>query len=56
MDYAMPFDDDAGVRWLLQGSKQVERRGRRGPWRATTVSCAFLTRQTTVDPHTEEPT
>jgi cholesterol oxidase len=37
MDYAVPFTDDAGTEWLLQGSKQIERRWLNGPWYATTV-------------------
>lgn len=36
MDYIVPFVDDSGVGWLLQGSKLVYRRGLIGPWRATT--------------------
>src|SRR5262249_54107215 len=37
MDYSLPFTDDSGKRWLLQGSKHVERGRSRGPWRATTM-------------------
>lgn len=44
MNYMLPFDDDAGQRWLLQGTKYVERRGRRGPWRAITELDVALTR------------
>jgi hypothetical protein len=36
MDYVVPFVDDDGTSWLLQGSKLVYRRGLVGPWRATT--------------------
>jgi cholesterol oxidase len=36
MDYVVPFVDDGGASWLLQGSKLVYRRGLVGPWRATT--------------------
>jgi hypothetical protein len=35
MDYVLPFDDDNGERWWLQGAKHVERRGLRVPWQAT---------------------
>jgi cholesterol oxidase len=44
MDYVLPFDDDAGERWWLEGAKHVERRGLRGPWRATTELDLALTR------------
>jgi hypothetical protein len=44
MDYVLPFDDDAGQRWWLQGAKHVERQGLRGPWRATTELSLTLTR------------
>jgi cholesterol oxidase len=44
MDYALPFTDDTDQRWWLQGAKQVERRGLRGPWRATTELDLALTR------------
>jgi hypothetical protein len=37
MDYTVPFIDDAGNEWLLQGSKRIERRWLNGPWYATTV-------------------
>jgi cholesterol oxidase len=43
MDYLVPFVDDNGVRWLLQGSKLVYRRGLIGPWRATTRMDVALT-------------
>jgi len=43
MDYIVPFDDDAGSSWLLQGSKLVYRRGAVGPWRATTRLAVALT-------------
>jgi cholesterol oxidase len=43
MDYIVPFVDDNGVRWLLQGSKLVYRRGLIGPWRATTRMGVALT-------------
>jgi cholesterol oxidase len=43
MDYTIPFTDDAGNPWLLQGSKRIERRWFNGPWRATTVLyCAIV--------------
>jgi cholesterol oxidase len=37
MDYTLPFTDDDGNPWLLQGSKRIERRWLNGPWHATTV-------------------
>jgi cholesterol oxidase len=43
MDYIVPFDDDGGSSWLLQGSKLVYRRRRIGPWRATTRLDVALT-------------
>jgi cholesterol oxidase len=43
MDYIVPFVDDNGVSWLLQGSKLVYRRGLIGPWRATTRMGVALT-------------
>jgi cholesterol oxidase len=43
MDYIVPFVDDNGASWLLQGSKQVYRRGLIGPWRATTRMDIALT-------------
>ena len=43
MDYIVPFVDDDGVGWLLQGSKLVYRRGLIGPWRATTRLDVALT-------------
>jgi cholesterol oxidase len=43
MDYVIPFDDGEGVRWWLQGAKHIERRGLRGPWRATTELDLSLT-------------
>jgi cholesterol oxidase len=43
MDYIVPFVDDDGASWLLQGSKQVFRRGLIGPWRATTRMAVALT-------------
>lgn len=43
MDYMLPFDDDTGRRWWLQGTKHVERRGLRGPWRAVTELDLALT-------------
>jgi cholesterol oxidase len=43
MDYIVPFVDDDGASWLLQGSKQVYRRGLIGPWRATTRMDVALT-------------
>jgi len=43
MDYVLPFDDGDGVRWWLQGAKHIERRGMRGPWRATTELDLALT-------------
>lgn len=36
MAYVLPFTDDAGRFWLLQGVKQIGRRRGIGPWRATT--------------------
>jgi cholesterol oxidase len=44
MNYMLPFDDDTGQRWWLQGTKHVERRGLRGPWRAITELDLALTR------------
>jgi len=43
MDYIVPFVDDDGSSWLLQGSKLVYRRRAIGPWRATTRLQAALT-------------
>jgi cholesterol oxidase len=43
MDYVVPFEDDRGMSWLLQGSKQVYRRRAIGPWRATTRMNVALT-------------
>jgi hypothetical protein len=43
MDYIVPFVDDDGVSWLLQGSKLVYRRGLIGPWQATTRMDVALT-------------
>jgi cholesterol oxidase len=43
MDYQVPFVDDDGASWLLQGSKQVYRRGLTGPWKATTRMGVALT-------------
>lgn len=43
MDYVVPFVDDDGSNWLLQGSKLVYRRRAIGPWRATTRLKAALT-------------
>jgi len=43
MDYIVPFQDNAGSSWLLQGSKLVYRRRGIGPWRATTRLRASLT-------------
>jgi cholesterol oxidase len=43
MDYIVPFVDDDGVSWLLQGSKLVHRRRGFGPWRATTRMDVALT-------------
>jgi cholesterol oxidase len=43
MDYIVPFVDDGGSSWLLQGSKLVYRRRAVGPWRATTRLRAALT-------------
>jgi cholesterol oxidase len=43
MEYIVPFVDDGGVSWLLQGSKQVYRRRGVGPWRATTRMDVALT-------------
>jgi cholesterol oxidase len=43
MDYLVPFVDDDGASWLLQGSKQVYRRPRTGPWKATTRMDVALT-------------
>jgi cholesterol oxidase len=43
MDYIVPFADDKGTSWLLQGSKLVYRRGLIGPWRATTRLDVALT-------------
>jgi cholesterol oxidase len=43
MDYIVPFVDDHGAAWLLQGSKLVHRRGLIGPWRATTRMGVALT-------------
>ena len=43
MDYVLPFDDDTGQQWWLQGTKHIERRGLRGPWRATTELDVALT-------------
>jgi cholesterol oxidase len=43
MDYVVPFVDDDGVSWLLQGSKLVYRRGLIGPWQATTRMDVALT-------------
>jgi cholesterol oxidase len=43
MDYIVPFVDDDGVSWLLQGTKLVYRRGLIGPWRATTRLGVALT-------------
>lgn len=43
MDYIVPFDDNVGSSWLLQGSKLVYRRRGTGPWRATTRLQASLT-------------
>jgi cholesterol oxidase len=43
MDYIVPFVDDNGASWLLQGSKLVYRRGLIGPWRATTRMGVALT-------------
>jgi cholesterol oxidase len=37
MDYTVPFTDDTGNPWLLQGIKRIERRWLNGPWHATTV-------------------
>ncbi|WP_433158135.1 GMC oxidoreductase [Kribbella sp. CA-247076] len=37
MDYLVPFTDDEGTRWLLQGRKYVQRARGNNPWRATTV-------------------
>ena len=36
MTYVLPFTDDAGRPWLLQGVKHVRRRWNTDPWRATT--------------------
>ena len=43
MDYILPFDDDTGERWWLEGAKHVVRQGR-GPWRASTEPDLALTR------------
>jgi cholesterol oxidase len=43
MDYIVPFVDDDGSSWLLQGSKLVYRRRGIGPWRATTRLQVALT-------------
>lgn len=43
MDYIVPFNDDEGSSWLLQGSKLVYRQAGVGPWRATTRFEAALT-------------
>jgi len=43
MDYVVPFVDDAGRSWLLQGSKLVYPRRAIGPWRATTRMGVALT-------------
>ncbi|MEU8239420.1 GMC family oxidoreductase [Actinoplanes missouriensis] len=36
MDYVLPFIDDEGREWLLQGVKMIGRDHDRNPWRATT--------------------
>jgi cholesterol oxidase len=43
MDYIVPFVDDGGTSWLLQGSKLVYRRRSIGPWHATTRLDVALT-------------
>jgi cholesterol oxidase len=43
MVYLLPFTDDHGTDWLLQGRKDVSRRRGNGPWRATTVLSVSLT-------------
>jgi cholesterol oxidase len=43
MDYIVPFVDDDGVSWRLQGSKLVYHRRATGPWRATTRMDIALT-------------
>jgi cholesterol oxidase len=43
MDYLVPFVDDEGVSWLLQGSKLVYPRSGNGPWKATTRMGVALT-------------
>ena len=43
MDSFLPFDDDTGERWWLEGAKHVVRQGR-GPWRASTEPDLALTR------------
>jgi cholesterol oxidase len=43
MDYVVPFVDDAGRSWLLQGSKLVYHQRAIGPWRATTRMGVALT-------------
>ncbi|BAL93149.1 putative cholesterol oxidase [Actinoplanes missouriensis 431] len=44
MDYVLPFTDDEGREWLLQGVKKVGRRHGLHPWRATTRLQIALTR------------
>ncbi len=44
MDYLLPFTDVEGNRWLLQGTKYVQRGWGNNPWRATTVLHVAITR------------
>lgn len=43
MTYVLPFTDDAGAPWLLQGVKHVRRSWNTDPWRATTRLAVAVT-------------